>query len=330
MGLDSTYYPPEGTKRIDLEEFLQILGYRKFRAPQYLKQYRATSFNYFSKTPYESMQGVNFTVMLDDNGKLIVCGRNNIWRNKADNDFHNYSLRNLKKRFGGNFYSDYGKNCYFPFDGIDRKQADSGCHAAVERAIGRLKEISIVNMALSDWKTPLQKGDMVWMNQYHPEVILGNLAVVHILSTLETYFKDTYIALLTYSESKGDIIKMQSIRADDIISLANDVIRLEEAYANSLNFQNAKLLCQNFGKLNQKLCVQQMLTRKRGRNRATFFDFIERVSAQRHSYLHHGEKLWEYDMKAFTKDTSLCKALIKEVYKNITDKMGWQYEEPIG
>lgn len=330
MGLDSTYYPSEGTKRTDLEEFLQLLGYTKFRAPQYLKEHKATSFNYFSRIPYESMQGVDFTLMLDDNGKLIACGRNNVWRNKSDNDFHNYTLKHLKKRFGGYFHSDYGKNRYFPFGGIDRKQADSGCHAAVERAIGRLKEISIVNMALDDWKTPLQKGDMLWMNQYHPEVILGNLAIVHILSVLETYFKDSYTALLTYSENKSDVIKMQNMRTDDIISLANETIRLEEAYANSLNFQNAKLICQNFDKLNQKLCIRQTLTKKRGRNRESFGDFIERVSAQRHSYLHHGEKLWEYDMKSFAKDTSFCEVLIKAVYKNITDKMGWQYEEPIG
>jgi hypothetical protein len=328
MGLDSTYYPSEETKRADLEEFLVILGYTKFHAPQHLKENKATYFHFFSKTPYESLQGVTFKVMIDDSQKLIACGRNNVLRSKHDNFFHNYSLKHLRKRFGGYFYSDYGKNRYFPFGGIDRKQADSGCYIAVRSAINRLHKISSVNMELNNWKTPLKKGDMSWINQYHPEVILGNLAIAHILSTLETYFKNTYIALLTYSEKKTEIIKLQNIRADDIISLVNKTIDFEEAYANSLNFQNAKLICQNFDRLDQNLCIRQALNKNHGRNKETFFGFIERVSEQRHSYLHHGEELWEYDMKSFAKDTSFCEFLIKDIYKNITERMGWHYEKP--
>lgn len=120
MGLDSTYYPPAKTKREDLEEFLSLLGYEKIRSPRFLEKLKASSYQYFSKKPYESEQGVGFTVLIDD-GRIVAHGRNTVWRNKADNDYHNNTLKQLRKRFGGHFVTDYGKNRYFSYSGINRK-----------------------------------------------------------------------------------------------------------------------------------------------------------------------------------------------------------------
>ena len=52
----------------------------------------------------------------------------------------------------------------------------------------------------------------------HPEVILGNLAVVHFLSVIEFYFKNTYVALLTFSKRKSEIIKGSKMRDADCAS----------------------------------------------------------------------------------------------------------------
>lgn len=61
-------------------------------------------------------------------------------------------------------------------------------------------------MGLAEWKTPVQKGDLVWMNQVHPETIVSNLAIVHILSVIECFFRNIYVALLTYSDKKADTL----------------------------------------------------------------------------------------------------------------------------
>jgi hypothetical protein len=170
---------------------------------------------------------------------------------------------------------------------------------------------------------------MIWMNQYHPEVILGNLGVIHILSAIEVFFKELYVALLTYSKKKNETIKAQQIRATDLIGIGQEALRIEEAYANTLNFQNAKYICENFDKLDQSLCIKQTLIKRHGRTKETFFEFIERISAQRHAYLHHGEKCWEYDMKSVSKDAKFCQTLIKTIYKSVTQKKKWPYEEPL-
>lgn len=328
MGLDSTYYPPEKISRNDLEEFIKILGYTKVQSPLYMRKYKASTFEYFSSKPYESLQGVGFTVMISDE-KLIACGRNNVWRNKSDNDFHNFTLKQLRKRFGGHFKSDFGRNRYFLYDGIDRKDADSGCCIATERALSRLKELDIVSMALIDWQTPVQKGgDMFYMNWHHPEVILGNLGITHILSAVETFFKGIYVALLTYSSEKNDIIKNQQFRLADLVEISEGGLRFEEAYANSLNFQNARHICENLERLDKTLQLKKVLNKKHGKKKESFFEFIERISSQRHEYVHHGRKFLDYDMSSLKKDSKFCESMINEVYKEITQKKNWKYEKP--
>ena len=328
MGLDSAYYPPETTRQHDLEEFLQLLGYIKKRPPEYMKKHKTSSYQYFSRKPYESLQGVEFTVIIEDKN-LVAYGRNTVWRNKYDNDFHNYTLRQLRKRFGGYFNSDYGKNRYFPYNGIDRKDANSGCCIATKKSLSRLKELDIISMALIDWKTPVQKGDMIWMNHYNPKVIVGNLGITQILSAIETFFKEIYVALLTYSSKKADIIKATQIRQADLAEISQGTLRIEEAYAKSLNFQNVKYICENFNKLDQSLCIRQILNKKNDRKKESFSEFIDRISSQRHEYLHHGEKRCDYDMSSLKKDSEICKNMIKAVYKAINLKKNWEYEEPI-
>lgn len=261
--------------------------------------------------------------------KLLAFGRNTVWRNKFDNDFHNHTLKQLRKRFGGHFETDHGKNRYFPFLGVDRKDDDSGCHNARENALARLKELVIVNFALTDWKTPVQKRDMVWMNQYHPEVILGNLNITLIVSVIEVFFKESYVAILTYSPRKNEIIKPLQIRPFDLAKISEGTLRIEDAYANSLNFQNAKYICENFEKLDQNLCVRQGINKRAGRNREKYFEFIERLSSHRNAYIHHGEMLLDYDMKSSKNDAKFCETMIKSIYKNIAQKKNWIYEDPL-
>lgn len=138
MGINSVYYPPKQTKREKLEEFFQLLGYIKYPISyddEFIQKYSPTSFEYFSQKPYESLQGVSFTVMIEKN-KLVAYGRNTISRNKADNDFHNYTLKQLRKYLGGHFDYGYGKNEYCSYADIARENDEAGCHTATEYALG--------------------------------------------------------------------------------------------------------------------------------------------------------------------------------------------------
>jgi len=327
MGLDSTFYLPKGVRRQNLEEFLSLLGYEKYSAPQYLRDLKATCFHYFSPRPYESLQGVTFTVAVED-GAIVAYGRNNIWRNRSDNDFHNYTLKHLRKRFRGYFISDYGKNRYFPYDGIHRENDESGCYIEAERALNQLKEINVILMARGVSQTPVQKGDMIWMNQMHPDVILGNLAVVHFLSTIENFFKNTYVALLTFSKRKSELMRASKIRDLDLVGVADGTMRVEQAFANGLNFQEVDAICRNFDQLDQSLAIRQELRKRHGRRKENFFSFMERIANHRHRFVHHAEKYIDYDLQSLKRDLAFCELLIHRIYKVTTHKKGWTYEKP--
>ncbi len=96
MGIDSVYYPPKQTKREKLESFFQLLGYMKSPISyddEFLQEYSPTSFTYFSQKPYESLQGVFFTVMIEKNkltptvvkDSILAIGVTKVYHHGFDN-----------------------------------------------------------------------------------------------------------------------------------------------------------------------------------------------------------------------------------------------------
>jgi len=327
MGLDSTYYPPKKIKRDDLEKFLALLQYEKQPLSKFDRDHNTRWLHYFSKTPYESLQGVSFAIRVTK-GELTAHGRNNIWCSNADRQYHDLTLRELKKHFGGYFISDYGKNRYFKKDGPDRDKDESGCFIEAGRAINQIGRLSILTNSIPDPRTPVQKDDLIWMNEVNPHVILGNLAVSYILSVIENYFRNTYVALLTYSEKKSEILKASQIRTTDLLDVSKGDMRIEEAFAHSLNFQNVKSICETFDRLDQQLGIRQAIAKKHGRRKESFQQFIERIANHRHKTMHRNIQDLYYDLDFLKKDVLFCKILILSIYKNIVAKKHWVYEEP--
>jgi hypothetical protein len=332
MGIDSVYYPPKRTKREKLESFFQLLGYIKSPISyddEFLQKCSPTLFTYFSQKPYESLQGVSFTVMIEKN-TLVAYGRNNISRNKSDHDFHNYTLKQLCEYLGGHFDYGYGKNKYCLYDGTVRENDESGCRAAIEHALGHLQNIQLLIRSVSiQWKLPIIKDDQfIFMNQIHPEITFSNLINVNILTIIETFFKNIYVALLTYNDKKEKIISASKIKNSDLIDIANGKLRLEQVWANNLNFQNVKYICENFKQLDQNLGskIKKELTKKRNDN-YYFYEFIKNLTKHRNNFVHHNTKYLQHNLESLEKDLILCKELIHCIYKSITQSKQWYYNE---
>lgn len=195
------------------------------------------------------------------------------------------------------------------------------------RPRGQLKQIDILIRSVSiKHGVPIIKDDQFsWMNSIHPEIILSNLAIVHILSVIEGFFKNIYVALLTYSDKKENIISASKIKTSDLIDVGNSKLRLEQAYANNLNFQNVDRLCKNFDELDQALKIKQKL--KKRRDGSSFYEFIEKITKHRNGYVHHDTKCLRYNFESLEKDLVLCEELIHCIYKLITQSKKWPYND---
>jgi hypothetical protein len=327
MGLDSVYYPRPKTSLEDLENFLAMLRYEKLSQSKFDIEHRYKRFSYLSNIPYESLQGVLFTICTKKK-KLELYGRNNIWCNNADKQYHNYTLRELKKYFGGHFKSDYGRNRYFPLNSFDRKKDEAGCYNETSRALSSIQKLSILEWSLQEPQRPVQTDHFIWMNDFHPHVIFANIAISYILSVIESYFRRIYVVLLTFSDKKADLLKASQIKTSDLIEISEGTLRVEEAFANTLNFQGVKAICENFDRLDQGLGIRQAINKKHGRRKESFAQFIDRVAAHRHEAIHQNIQYLDYDLNALLKDARFCKILILAIYKKITVTKDWLYEEP--
>jgi hypothetical protein len=334
MGINSVYYPPKQTKREKLESFFQLLGYMKSPISyddEFLQEYSPTYFTYFSQKPYESLQGVFFTVMIEQN-KLVACGRNNTWRNKSDHDFHNYTLKQLREYLGGHFDYGYGKNKYDLYDGTVRENDESGCYNAIEDALKHLQNVQLLIRSVSiQFNFPIIKDDKDYLfsvNEIHPEITFSNLINVNILTIIETFFKSIYVALLTYNNGKEKIISASKIKNSDLIDIANGKLRLEQVWAKNLNFQNVECICKNFSQLDQNLGskIKNELTKKHNDNRC-FDEFIKNLTKHRNNFVHHNTKYLQHNLESLEKDLILCEELIHRIYKLITQSKQWYYDE---
>src|SRR5258708_39863779 len=98
MGCDASNDLAGASKRA-VEEFLELLGYRR-STRHFARLPGASYFSYFKSDDYRHVTGVGATVVPYPEG-VVVHTRTTVWRSKTDSEFHNRTIRQLGKRFGG-------------------------------------------------------------------------------------------------------------------------------------------------------------------------------------------------------------------------------------
>lgn len=131
MGCDCTTYFPKGTNPSDVEDFLFLLGFKRGKKGPF-SWMAGTPYYYYKDDDYKHITGL-YTELYknkEDSEQLKLWTRTAIWRSKFDSDFHNHTIKQLRKRFGGYFVSDYGRNRYFQFYGAAREKSEAGAYRA--------------------------------------------------------------------------------------------------------------------------------------------------------------------------------------------------------
>ena len=99
MGYDCTNHFPAGTKTKEVEGFLFLLGYEKGQKGPFSGM-SGTPYFFYDDKDYKHITGIYSELIIDDEtGELRFWTRTTIWRSKFDSDFHNYTIKELKKRF---------------------------------------------------------------------------------------------------------------------------------------------------------------------------------------------------------------------------------------
>lgn len=317
------------TSRKEVKEFLELLGYtRLYRDPLTPKGFLA-----FSNHPndYKYFQGVYAVLGFDKDEGLIVETRTNIWRSRFDTDLHNYTVKQVKNRFGGYFESDSGKNKYLINNNPYIERDEAGCYQAYSRF---LSNIQTASFTIKTWQKAKTSRDwssltgMPFLDYLNPLVNIANMTIPFLVSIIEDYFRSTYVALLRYCENRESIIKASRIAGEELNLISRGEMTIEEALARSRSFQNMKRIMKSFREIDDKIDIGSILRKPYGRRSKSIYDTFEDIISHRHMIIHRAEVITNYTPKLLLRDMNTVQEGIKRFYLELIKLYEWNYAHP--
>lgn len=316
MGHDSeNIFPKVSLQKI--EEFLALIGAKK-SAPNY--------YYYFQDEDYRNYQVIGITI---DNAYPKVSKiytRTTVFCSEWDIEAQNKIIRSLKERFGGNFSTNQGKNRYFRLNGENREKDEAGCYLAYESFLQILHSLDYYTYLLQEGladKVLVNKFAIEQLGRHHPLAISAAMAIPFLISILERYFRDTYIALLRYRADERAFRKT-SIHKSLNRQIAIKEISAYEAIAQGISFQNMNSITTAFADIDSRLNMRVILKEKYKKSLVSHFDYLQDLLNHRHQVIHHAALKPGYlisDLKADSKRVALA---VKKLYFHLIKLYGWR------
>ncbi|RYX86602.1 hypothetical protein EON83_00020 [bacterium] len=308
----------------DVAEFLQILGYDVGR-PTVFDGMVIQGGHFYRDEDYKFFTGIELFIYVKDN-RISVETRTPIWRTKWDSDFHNFTVKQLRKRFGGKFHSDYGKGRYLKYNGHIHTPSESGCRHAYFKLHN---EISTSKSYLNFLGGLSRDVDSSVETLYqlvpksNPFVVSANLFLPSIVAVIEEYFKSIYIALLKYSTRKLSVLKNSKVNGDDLLSISTGELTVEGAIVKSMSFQNIGKVCFYVKELDNSLDIAGELRKPQKGRKENYFDALNRILNQRHELIHRNKFEADYDVNLARKDLETVEEALLYFYEHLIRHYGW-------
>lgn len=145
---------------------------------------------------------------------------------------------------------------------------------------------------------------------------------------MEDYFRSTYIALLSYSSKKEDILRKMQLRGSEIVSISMGEMTVEEAIAKSHSFQDMKRISEIYKNLNPKIDIYGILNKPYRRRKETTYKTFERLIQQRHDLIHKAKVNSRYNLQLALKDVRTVHLGIERIYRTLIGLFNWNKEHP--
>ena len=312
MGCDCTNTLLKTAKEKDVQDFLGILGYEKYSHNCYF---------YYDKKSRVQITGI--TAFISDNLPIQVHTRTTVWRSIKDHEIHNWTIKQLRNRFGGYFYSDKGKNRYLKFNNIARRGADAGCDLAYFDFRNNFATLQGFLQIIKNNEKQYPIDDIT--KQYNPLISSTNIGLPFLISILEEYLRDSYISLLKYSSNKKEILKKSNIQTEELIEVAENRLSIENVISRFKSFQNIELINRNFKEIRNDLSFIDTL--KRFNPRLKYDQKLIAIITKRHNLIHRFQMDYDYSIKEFEKDLKLIEKVVQIFYDKIISIHNWEKRE---
>jgi len=327
MSYESENTLPKGTSLKDVMELVKSLDYTRIYRPKVKEDNEIAQFYWYERKDYQSWFGVEL-IIIRQKENLVVYTRTPISRSFWDLEKQNTTIRLLRKRFGGHFHTSEGKNRYFHPEGKPPSPQQSGCHLAFQRFGSNLIKADVY---LMNRKFPNKQWDKTgvfeFIDQINPRLLSNNLLLPYLVSTMEDYFKSTFISLIRYSKKKELFLKNSRLSSNLLVRISNGDLSVEEAVAETLPFQGISAISQHFMTLDPKIDIAGALRKPYRRRKKKLFEEIDELVEKRHAFIHWGEMDTQFLDKSLKKSMKDLEDSIIRSYKLITSHYGWEFDQ---
>jgi hypothetical protein len=257
---------------------------------------------------------------------VAVGTRTGVGRSSYDFQFQNRTVREFKKRFGGQAAKD-GPNGAGYDPGPPVPPAASGCFLSMRRFDWHLSRLERYLMMRNIPKPheSMEFAEKTWpvMRELNPEVFSNNIIVPYVVSMTEEFFKSTYIALLRYSEKKQSIFKNARLSGEQLANISNGALTVEEAVAEMMSFQRLSAVARHFKELDPKIDISGALRKPFRRRKQTLFESLDDLTTRRHTLIHGMEIDISLRGKKIDGLVVNVAAAAGRIYKHVTEQHGW-------
>jgi len=245
MSTEITIYPLRATKK----ELCDLLKSMNFKKCKHLWDWPKNAVNFFGfvSEDYKSFDGVEATVYrASQKEKEIYNGvewavhtRVRASGSEFDQRLQNEVIKEIRKKFGGNFYNDWlGKNRYRIVEGDKRKPVGRGVAIVFEYVVEQFGKLAFIipDELKITGKSKIEK----FFSQIDPYKILYNALVPFVVAGFEYFFKEIFIILFKYSKvSKKKLEKKTgNVPFSDILKISKKEMSIPELIAKEYSFQN--------------------------------------------------------------------------------------------
>lgn len=319
-------YSKKSATKTAIEEVIYPLGFKPVDESS-----KELYYYYFQEENYESVRGVQLSVSKADpkdreiprGTHTIFMARTAAFRCYEDIEMQNNVIRKLRSVFGGSVYNDDEERYAYVENDVTRlSPAEKRCgfvylnfHDNIERATWAASELDPnyeKRKQLDEELSSLDKG-----------LIVNNLIAVHLVSVLETFLKDLFIA---YIEMHPDLqqkifdrqskVDYQTLRA--LLEEEKSLAEVEADYYTFQNLKSANLAYSTFLQIN----LFEIWDRKKKISKRFYKirDVIEELLELRHKIVHAAYISPDFDKARINKYVSVVEAAGKRLAEALEEK----------
>jgi len=315
----------------DVKSFLtNILGYSFHlnKADDYY-EHDYELYHYFKDQDYKFYSGVYAEIYDEEDFFIMRLWTDLVNHSYYDVDYQNYTIELFEKYFDAIVKESdpyYWCDPNFEYNGLKREKAESGCFLAYQRFKANMGKLNTYVYTKQFSKYP-PTTDIRANLAHHPEIISNNLVVPYIISSLESYFRETFLALFKYSSNKKSFFKKYSNKYVDELELVSEgSVDIDRALVRYMTFQNISAIDDNFKILNKEIKFKNLLHSNKS-NGITLISGLERLLNLRHEIIHRSNFFAKYDRKYLDGDIALITEIVDKFYNLLLELNGWAFDD---